>query len=81
MGSHTPWADKGSVGSIARDLAQLVSSLWRMWTTMRLATDESTLGLLRFSHFQFLLSGLSIHCTCSLHMVLLAQADSAYKDT
>ena len=36
-------------------------------------TDESTLGLLRFSHFQFLLSGLSIHCTCSLHMVLLAQ--------
>jgi hypothetical protein len=46
MGSHTPWADKGSVGSIARDFGRTGLELWRMWTTMRLAADESTLGAL-----------------------------------
>jgi hypothetical protein len=46
MDSHIPWADKESVGSVARDLAELVSSCGGCGTTIRLAANESTLGAL-----------------------------------
>jgi hypothetical protein len=81
MDLHTPWADNGSVGSIARYPTELVSSCGgcgRPCAWLRMNID---LGALEVQSFSVLLSGLSIHCTCSLHMVLLAQADSAYKDT